>query len=92
MSKEQEEDFSQGWDLMMGKELEPGRPPLRVQLEEVGQQVSWGQAVEPANEGSPLAPLGAGPIEVDSAEQVPEDGTVAEEAADKETDSLLQPS
>ena len=47
-------------------------------------------AVEPAKEGLPLAPLGPGPIEVDSAKQALEDGAMVGEAADsEETDSSL---
>ena len=76
----------------MGEELELGLPPLRVQLEEAGWRVLWGPAVEPAEEGTPLAALGLGPMEVDGAEQAPEDGAVVGGAADKETDSSLQPS
>ena len=45
--------------------------------------------MEPAEEGSPLAPLGPGPMEVDDAEQALEDGAAAGKAADKETDSSL---
>ena len=48
--------------------------------------------MEPAKEGLPLVPLGLGPMEVDGAEQVPEDGATVGEATDEETDSLLQPS
>ena len=36
ISKEQEEEFWCGRDLMTGEELELGRPPPRVQLEEAG--------------------------------------------------------
>ena len=90
MSREQKEDFWHGQDLMMGEELELGRPPPRVQLEKAGQQVPWGPVVEPAKEGSPLAPPGAGPMEVDGTKQALEDGAMEEEAADKETDSSLQ--
>ena len=73
----------------MGKELELGPPPPRVQLEEAGQRILWGPAVEPAEEGLPLAPLGLGPMEVDNAEQAPKDGATVGEPVDKETDSLL---
>ena len=47
-------------------------------------------ASELAEEGSPLPPLGPGPMEVDGIEQAPGDGDAAGEAADsKETDSSL---
>ena len=92
MSRAQEENFWWGWDVAMGEELEMGPPPPTIQLEEVGQRVPWGPAVELAEEGPPLLPLGPGPMEVDGAKQVPEDGATVEEATDKETDSLLQPS
>ena len=59
------------------------------QLEKAGRRVCWGPEVEPAEEGSPLVPLGPGPMEVDDAEQALEDGAAAGEAADKETNSSL---
>ena len=85
----EEENFWRGRDVMMGEELELEPPPPRFQLEEAGWQILWGLAEEPAKEGLPLPPLRPGPIEVDGTEQVPEDGAVAGEAADEETDSLL---
>ena len=81
-----------GWDLMTGEELELGCPPPRFQLEEVGEWIPWGLVVEPAEEGLPLAPPGAGPMEVDGTEQALKDGAVVGEATDEETDSSLQPS
>ena len=48
--------------------------------------------MEPAEEGLPLAYLRPGPMEVDGTKQVLEDGAMAGEAADKETDSWPQPS
>ena len=45
--------------------------------------------VEPAEEGSPLAPLGPGPMEVDGAKQALRGGVTVGEADNKETDSLL---
>ena len=60
----------------MGEELELEPPPLSVQLEEAGQQVLWGLALEPAQEGPPLSPLGLGLMDVDGTEQVPEDGAM----------------
>ena len=85
----EEENFWWGRDMMMGKELELGPPPPRVQLEEVGRWIPLGPVEEPAKEGSPLPPLGAGPMEVDGAKQAPEDGAVVGEAMDKETGSSL---
>ena len=85
----EEENFWWGRDLVTGEELELGPPPPRVQLEEAGQRIPWGPEVELAEEGSPLAPLGAGPMEVDGAKQVPEDGATVGEAMDKETNSSL---
>ena len=90
--KEQVEDFWCGWDVAMGKELETGPPSLMVQLEKAGWQILSGLVVEPTKEGPPLSPPGPGPIEVDGADQVLEDGATVEEAVDKETDSSLQPS
>ena len=85
----EEENFWWSWDLTTGEELELGPPPHRVQLEEAGWQIPWGPAEEPAEEGSPLLPLGPGPMEVDGTKQAPEDGAMVGEATDKETDSLL---
>ena len=46
--------------------------------------------VEPAEDSSPLAPLGPGPMEVDGTKQAPGDGAAVGEAADsEETDSSL---
>ena len=45
--------------------------------------------MEPAEEGLPLVPLRPGPMEVDGAEQVPEDGAMVGEATDEETNSSL---
>ena len=57
-----------------GEDLGLGRPPPGIRLEEVGRQVPWMMAQEPAREGSPLPPLEPGPMEVDGAEQAPGDG------------------
>ena len=92
MLKEQEEDFWQGRDIVMRKELELRPPPPTVQLNEAGGRIPWTPAVEPVEEGPPLLPLGPGLMEVDGAVQAPEDGATAEEATDEETDSSLQPS
>ena len=85
----EDKDFWWGRDLMMGEELELGPPPHRVQLEDVRRPIPWGLVVEPAKEGSALVPLGPWPMEVDGAEQAPEDNAMVGEAADKETNSSL---
>ena len=58
MLGEKEEHFWLGQDLESGKALELSILPKDVQMEEVGEQVMWGPAIEPAPEGPPLAPLG----------------------------------
>ena len=86
----QEENFWKGRDVATGEELELGCPPPRVQLAEAGQQIPWIPEVEPAKKGSPLVPLGPGPMEVDCAKQAPGDGAAAGEATDsEETNSSL---
>ena len=49
-----------------------------------GQWVPWGPELELAQEGPPLSPLGPGPMAVDGAEQVLEDGAMVEEDASGE--------
>ena len=61
MTFEEEKRFWYGQDLVSGKALELDVPPKDVQMEEVGEQVTWGPAIEPAPEGPPLAPLGEVP-------------------------------
>ena len=90
MSVAQEENFWWAWDVVTGEKLELGPPPPTIQLEEVGQRIPWGPAVELAEEGLPLSPLGLGRMEVDGVEQAPEDSAMVEEATDEETDSSLQ--
>ena len=57
MTVEEEEHFWCGQDLASGEALELGVPPKDVQMEEVGERVMWGPAIEPAPEGLPLALL-----------------------------------
>ena len=61
MMVEEEKHFWRGQDLASGKALELGVPPEDVQMEEVGERVTWGPAIEPAPEGLPLVPLGETP-------------------------------
>ena len=58
MMVEEEKHFWCGQDLASGEALELGIPPKDFQMEEVGEWVMWGPAIEPAPEGPPLAPLG----------------------------------
>ena len=58
---EEEERFWHGQDLASSEALELGIPPEDIQMEEVGERVMWGPAIEPAPEGPPLAPLGEAP-------------------------------
>ena len=85
----QEEDFWHRLDMVTGEELEIGPSPPTVQLEEAGWRILWGPAVEPADKGPPLLPPVPGLMEVDGPKLAPEDGSTAEKATDKETDSLL---
>ena len=88
MTKKEQEAFWCGLYVVMGEELELGPPCSYVQLEEVVRRVPWGPAVEPAQDGPPLSPLGLGPMEVDGAKHEPEDGTTAEDATGQQEDSL----
>ena len=65
-------------DLEMREELELGVLTPNIWLEDVGRWVWWGPAPEPAPEGPPLLPLGAGPMEVDGAKQA-QDGASVED-------------
>ena len=58
MTVEEEKHFWCGQDLASSEALELGVPPKDVQMEEVGEQVTWGPAIELVLEGLPLAPLG----------------------------------
>ena len=55
---EEEKRFWNRQDLVSVEALELGVLPRDVQMEEVGERVMWGPAIEPAPEGPPLAPLG----------------------------------
>ena len=83
MLKMQEEAFWYSLDVEIGEELEMGPTPPSVQLEKAGRWVPWGLAIELAEEGPPLSPLGPGQLEVDSAKQAPEDGAAVEDATEE---------
>ena len=72
----EEKKFWRDQDMATGRDLGLGCPPNRVGLKEVGPRIPWMPEVEPAKEGSPLAPLGPGAMEVNGAEQAPGDGAM----------------
>ena len=55
--------------------------PKDVQIEEVGERVTWGPAIEPALEGLPLVPLMEVPIEESGAALAQEDDAVVDDEA-----------
>ena len=57
ISGKEEEHFWLGQDLEFSEALELGVLPKDIQLEEVGQRVMWGPAIELVPEGPALAPL-----------------------------------
>ena len=60
---EEEESFWLGQDLESGKALELGVPPKDIQMVEVGEQVTWGPAIELVPEGLPaLGTLNRGAV------------------------------
>ena len=61
MIVEEEKCFWHRQDLASREALELGIPPEDIQMEEVGEQVTWGSAIEPLPEGLPLAPLTEAP-------------------------------
>ena len=62
LGESEEKKFWWGQNGVMGGDLGLGRPPPGVQLEEVGQRIPWMPPAELAKEGSPLPPLGPGPM------------------------------
>ena len=89
MTVKEEKHFWLGQDLASSKALELGVPPEDVQIEEVGERVMWGPAIEPASEGPPLAPLVEAPYEETGAAPVQEGGATVDDDAAEETASLL---
>ena len=58
MTVKEQKRFWLRQDLASGKALELGILPKDIQIEEVGERVMWGLAIEPAPEGLPLVPSG----------------------------------
>ena len=65
MIGEEEKCFWIRQDLVSGKALELGVPPEDIQMEEVGEWVTWGPAIEPVPEGPALGTLNGGAVERD---------------------------
>ena len=61
MTVEEEKRFWLRQDLASSEILELGVLPKDVQMEEVGERVMWGLAIELALEGLPLVPLTEAP-------------------------------
>ena len=74
LGESEERKFWKVQNVAMGGDLGLGCPPPGVRLEEVGRRIPWMPPAELAEEGSPLPPLGPGPMEVDGAEQALGDG------------------
>ena len=66
LGESEDKKFWKGQNIATGGDLGLGHPSPGVQLEEAGQRIPWMPALELAEEGSPLPPLGPGPMEVDS--------------------------
>ena len=81
MMDEEEKCFWLGQNLESGEALELGIPPKNIQMEEVGERVTWGPALEPVPEGLPLVPLTEVPIKESGAMPVQEDGAMADNEA-----------
>ena len=62
-----------------------GPPPPGIRLWEAGRRLPWMMVQEPAREGSPLPPLGPGPMDVDSAEQALGDVSAVGEAEEEDS-------
>ena len=85
MMVKEEKCFWHRQDLASSKALELGVPPEDVQMEEVGEWVTWGPVIEPAPEGPPLAPLGEAPSEETGTTVKQEGGAMVDDDAVEET-------
>ena len=81
MMGEEEEHFWLRQDLESGDLLELGVPPEDIQMEEVGERVVWGLAIELAPEGLALAPFPEVPNKESGTVPVQEDGATADDNA-----------
>ena len=81
MMDKEEECFWLRQDLESGKVLELDVPPEDIQMEEMGEQVMRGPAIEPAPEGQPLAPLTEALYEESGAALAQEDGAAVDDEA-----------
>ena len=81
MLGKKEECFWLGQDLESGKVLELGVLPEDVQMEEVGERVTWRPALEPPLEGQPLAPSTEALNKESGSAPVQEDGATVDDNA-----------
>ena len=77
LNEEEEKRFWKGQEVSSGEDLGLGRPPPGIRLQEAGRRLPRMRGSEPAREGSPMPPLEPGPMDVDGAEQAPEEGSAA---------------
>ena len=59
--------------------------PPGIRLQEAGRRLPRTRGSEPAREGLPLLPLEPGPMDVDGAEQAPEEGSAAGGAEEEDS-------
>ena len=71
--------------MSSGEDLGLGRPPPGIRLQEAGWRLPRMRGSEPAREGLPMPPLEPGPMDVDGAEQAPEEGSTAGGAEEEDS-------
>ena len=85
LNEEEETRFWKGQEVSSGEDLGLGRPPPGIRLQEAGRRLPRMRGSEPAREGSPMPPLEPGPMDVDGAEQAPEEGSAAGGAEEEDS-------
>ena len=85
LNEEEEKRFWKGQEVSSGEDLRLGRPPPGIRLQEAGRRLPRTRGSEPAREGSPMPPLEPGPMDVDGAEQAPEEGSAAGGAEEEDS-------
>ena len=85
LNEEEEKRFWKGQEVSSGEDLGLGRPPPGIRLQEAERRLPRTRGSEPAREGSPMPPLEPGPMDVDGAEQAPEEGSAAGGAEEEDS-------